>query len=58
MTISSRLVMVARWAARVMGSLVVLLVVGIGIGEGLPNPLHQPVTVNVPFVALIAMLAG
>jgi len=47
-----------RWAARIIGAFVVLLIVAFAIGEGVPNPLQQSIAVNLSFLALLVMLAG
>jgi hypothetical protein len=47
-----------RWAARVIGTLLVLLIVMIGIGEGMPNPFTQPPAVQVGFLALALLMIG
>ena len=39
---SELLAVVSRWAARIIGALLVILIVVIGIGEGMPNPFTQP----------------
>ena len=49
---------VCRWTARVVGALLVFLVIVIGIGEGLPNPLTQPLSVQIGFLALALILTG
>jgi hypothetical protein len=51
-----------RWTARIIGTLLVLMVVLIAIGEGMPNPFTQPMAVQIGFLALglvmIGILAG
>lgn len=47
-----------RWTARVTGTLLVLLIVIIGIGEGMPNPFTQPPAVQVGFLALALLMIG
>ena len=54
----STVITICRWVSRVVGGLVVLLVVAIAIGEGMTNPLHQPLVVNLSFIALLMMLIG
>ena len=49
---------VCRWTARVAGTLLVILVVVIAIGEGMPNPFTQPPAVLIGFVALAMILIG
>jgi len=47
-----------RWTARILGALLVLIIVIIAIGEGMPNPLTQPVAVQVGFLALALVMIG
>ena len=47
-----------RWTARIIGTLLVLLIVIIAIGEGMPNPLTQPMSVQVGFLALALVMIG
>jgi hypothetical protein len=47
-----------RWMARIIGSLLVVCVVIIAIGEGMPNPFTQPPMVQVGFLALAMIMAG
>ena len=52
-----------RWTARISASLLVALVLTIVIGEGvmgdgLPNPLEQPIYVNIEFLAFLIAFAG
>jgi hypothetical protein len=47
-----------RWTARIIGTLLVLLIVMIGIGEGMPNPFKQPPAVQVGFLALALLMIG
>jgi hypothetical protein len=47
-----------RWTARVISTLLVLLIVMIGIGEGMPNPFTQPPAVQVGFLALALLMIG
>ena len=51
-------VTVARWTARAVGTAILALVVAIAIGEGVPNPLAQPVEVNLLSVAMLTMMTG
>ena len=57
---TKRTVMAAlcRWTARVIGTLLVLLIVVIGIGEGMPNPFTQPPAVQAGFLALALLMIG
>ena len=47
-----------RWTARIVGTLLVLMCVIIAIGEGMPNPLTQPMSVQVGFLALALVMIG
>ena len=47
-----------RWTARIIGTLLVLIVVLIAIGEGMPNPFTQPMTAQVGFLALALIMMG
>jgi hypothetical protein len=49
---------VCRWTARIIGTLLVLMMVIIAIGEGMPNPLTQPMMVQVGFLALALIMIG
>jgi hypothetical protein len=55
---SKLLAVVCRWAARIIGTLLVILIVVIGIGEGMPNPFTQPPSVQIGFLALAMILIG
>jgi len=52
------LTVMCRWIARVAGALLVMLVVVIAIGEGMPNPFTQPPAVPIGFLALAMILIG
>jgi len=47
-----------RWAARILGTLLVLVVVAIAVGEGMPNPFTQPVPVQLGFLGLALVMGG
>ena len=49
---------VCRWTARIVGTLLVLMCVIIAIGEVMPNPLTQPMSVQVGFLALALIMIG
>jgi hypothetical protein len=51
-------VAVCRWVARIVGTLLVLLIVFLAIGEGMPNPFTQPIRVQFGFLALSLILVG
>jgi hypothetical protein len=56
--ISKLLAIVCRWAARIIGTLLAILIVVIGIGEGMPNPFTQPPAVQIGFLALAMIMIG
>jgi len=47
-----------RWTARIIGVLMVVSTLIIAIGEGMPNPVTQPVIVQVGFIALALLIIG
>ena len=47
-----------RWTARVLGALLVLTVLAFAVGEGMPNPLTQPLPVQLGFAGLGLILLG
>ena len=47
-----------RWTARIVGAILVVLLVVIAIGEGMPNPFAQPASVQLGFLALAMMMIG
>lgn len=54
-----------RWTARILGSLLVILVLTIAVGEGffypgegLPNPFEQPLPTQIKFAGMLAILIG
>jgi len=47
-----------RWTARVLGSLFVLVLLAIAIGEGVPNPFTQPLRVELGFLGLGLIMLG
>jgi hypothetical protein len=47
-----------RWIARVTGALLVILIVVIATGEGMPNPFTQPPAVQIGFLALAMIMIG
>ena len=49
---------VARWITRILGTAILLLIAAFAIGEGVPNPLAQPLRVNLLFAAMLLMIAG
>ena len=53
-----KVIAVLRWIARIMGTLLLLLIVTVAIGEGLPNTLAQPLDVNLLFAAMLTMIVG
>jgi hypothetical protein len=53
-----KVITVLRWIARIMGTLLLLLIATIAIGEGFPNPLAQPLDVILLFAAMLTMVVG
>ncbi len=49
---------ICRWTARIVGTLLVLVMLVISIGEGLPNPLTQPTWAQVIFLGLALIMIG
>ena len=49
---------VCRWAARISATAFCAFIVMIAVGEGMPNPLSQPLEVQLGFVGLGAMMLG
>jgi hypothetical protein len=49
---------VLRWAARVVGTLILLLIAAFAIGEGFPSPFHGPLAERLLFAALTTMIVG
>ena len=47
-----------RWTARILGALLALFIIVLAIGEGMPNPLTQPLAVEIGFIALAFILIG
>ena len=47
-----------RWTARIIGTSLVLIIVLLAIGEGMPNPFTQPMAVQVGFLALALIMVG
>jgi hypothetical protein len=47
-----------RWTARVVGTLFVLSIVSIAVGERMPNPFTQPMWDQVIFLALALIMIG
>ena len=47
-----------RWTARIIGTLLVLMIVLIAVGERMYNPFTQPMTVQVGFLALALVMIG
>ena len=58
LTTSKRLAALCRWTARILGTLFVVSIVIIGIGEGLPNPFTQSLPVQLGFLGLAILMAG
>jgi hypothetical protein len=49
---------VSRWIARIIGTLQVISIVIIAVGEGMPNPLSQTLEVQIGFLALALIMIG
>jgi hypothetical protein len=47
-----------RWTARILGTFLVLMIVLIAVGEGMPNLLTQPTKVQIAFLALALVMIG
>jgi hypothetical protein len=47
-----------RWLARITGLILAGLVLLFVVGEGPPNPVRQPFSVQLEFLAMFLMLAG
>jgi hypothetical protein len=58
MKYARHILIVARWTARVIGTLLLLLIAQFAIGEGVPNPLHGSVAENLLTVAMLTMIVG
>jgi hypothetical protein len=49
---------VCRWIGRAVGALLVAWIMMIAFGQGLPNPLTQPVGVQMGLLALVLIVIG
>jgi hypothetical protein len=49
---------ICRWAGRILGTLLAIVLGCLAVGEGVPNVFTQPAGVQIGFVALGLMLAG
>ena len=47
-----------RWTARILGTLLVLMIVLIAVGEGMPNIFTQPMPVQIGFLAMALIMIG
>jgi hypothetical protein len=47
-----------RWTARIIGTVLVLMIVLLAIGERMPNPFTQPISVQIGFFALALVMIG
>jgi hypothetical protein len=52
------LLLVLRWLARITGLILAGLVLLFVVGEGPPNPVRQPFSVQLEFLAMFLMLVG
>ena len=57
-TTAKRLAAFCRWTARILGTLFVVFIMIIAIGEGMPNPFTQPLPVQLGFLELAIIMAG
>jgi len=55
---TSPLAAACRWTARILGTMEVVSVFAIAIGEGMPNPFTQPPVIQIGFLALAMILIG
>lgn len=49
---------VCGWAARISGALLVVFIVLLAIGEGMPNPFTQPLRIELGFLGLALLMIG
>jgi hypothetical protein len=56
--LSKRLAATCRWTGRILGSFFVLVLLAFAIGEGMPNPLSQPLHVQLGFLGLGLLMVG
>ena len=54
----SRVLTALRWLARVVGTLLLLVIAQIAVGEGVPNPFHGSLAENLLTLAFVAMIVG
>jgi len=47
-----------HWIPRVMGTLLFLMLIVFAIGEGVPNPMKQPLVVRIEMIAMFIMWLG
>jgi len=47
-----------RWTARVFGTLLIVILLTLAIGEGLPNPLTQPAWSQIIFLGFFLIMVG
>jgi hypothetical protein len=52
------MVTILRWAARTIGTALLVLMAAFAIGEGVPNPLHGSLAENLLTVGFLAMIVG
>ncbi len=58
MNTTALLAVACRWTARILGTLLTLMILLIAVGEGMPNPFTQPMSVQVGFLALALVMIG
>jgi hypothetical protein len=49
---------IARWTARIVGTLILPLIVALAICEGVPNPFALSIRETLLFIALVTMIVG
>ena len=47
-----------RWTGRILGTLMVITIITIAVGEGMPNPFTRPPAVLIGFLALAVLMIG
>ena len=47
-----------RWIPRVVGTLLFVMLIVFAVGEGLPNPMKQPLVVRIELLAMFIMWLG
>ena len=47
-----------HWIPRVMGTLLLLMLIVFAIGEGVPNPMKQPLVIKIEMISMFIMWLG